>query len=631
MYIRKIGFLLFICLIWNQAAVSEKKGLDFVMSPFILSNVIKETKADETLLQKLPPSIDLSAGMPPIGNQGEQNSSVAWAIEYVKSYYKFSPSIVFNPNSQLKGTRITILETLPVSFPSGSFSRVNFTDLSLIKYQLSKGNPLVVGILVYENFLQAKGNGVYGLGEGKLLGGQAVVVVGYDDSKKAFKVVNSWGVDWGENGFGYIDYRWFFMVCREAWVIQKSNNNRVAPPDEIYASRGNYKDRISVIWKPVPDSIGYIVYRRMSGRGGFQKVGITGNTKFDDMGVLSGRTYIYSVVSVFDEGQNSDFSMPSNGFRDENASNSPGKVVGLKASDNYMNKILLEWQPMEENCSYDVFKWDNKQNNFNFLKRVNVSKYTDIKANKKGYAEFYTIKPVCSGKEGLFSTAAIGRTSQNKQHLLQFNTENSKTKSDTPIIQFTSQVIPNNSNFDVVLNWSPIKNAEEYKIWENVPGQSDWKEIFTLGKKETAIKFQLPSLDTFYQYAITTRVYGKIGELSKPQTVAYSLPVESKLPRTFGVTSQLEKFKGVWNGMQWTKGMDVKNIVLKIDSDDNSTFVVTINNKKKYKGNYINDATSLTVGKKLQIELSKSEDALVVQLDDNSIVEEPAKLPFLRE
>lgn len=37
-------------------------------------------------------------------------------------------------------------------------------------------------------------------------GGHAMCMVGYDDSKKSFRVVNSWGKNWGDKGFGWISY-----------------------------------------------------------------------------------------------------------------------------------------------------------------------------------------------------------------------------------------------------------------------------------------------------------------------------------------------------------------------------------------------------------------------------------------
>ncbi|MEJ0106451.1 MAG: C1 family peptidase [Bacteroidota bacterium] len=41
---------------------------------------------------------------------------------------------------------------------------------------------------------------------GKFKGGHAMVVIGYNDTKNAFKVMNSWGTKWGDNGFAWIDY-----------------------------------------------------------------------------------------------------------------------------------------------------------------------------------------------------------------------------------------------------------------------------------------------------------------------------------------------------------------------------------------------------------------------------------------
>lgn len=44
---------------------------------------------------------------------------------------------------------------------------------------------------------------------GDYAGGHALCVVGYDDSKEAFKVRNSWGASWGDNGYLWIGYDTF--------------------------------------------------------------------------------------------------------------------------------------------------------------------------------------------------------------------------------------------------------------------------------------------------------------------------------------------------------------------------------------------------------------------------------------
>jgi len=59
-------------------------------------------------------------------------------------------------------------------------------------------------------------NGIFGYSPGDVwnytgpsVGGHAMCIVGYDDSKEAFKVRNSWGASWGDNGYLWIGYETF--------------------------------------------------------------------------------------------------------------------------------------------------------------------------------------------------------------------------------------------------------------------------------------------------------------------------------------------------------------------------------------------------------------------------------------
>ena len=63
-----------------------------------------------------------------------------------------------------------------------------------------------------------------------------MVIVGYDNSKRAFKVANSWGSDWGDNGYGWIDYDHFIDLIEETQSVgvlmpnaaQKSNLGKLS-------------------------------------------------------------------------------------------------------------------------------------------------------------------------------------------------------------------------------------------------------------------------------------------------------------------------------------------------------------------------------------------------------------------
>jgi C1A family cysteine protease len=50
-------------------------------------------------------------------------------------------------------------------------------------------------------------------------GGHAVTVVGYDErTDREFIIRNSWGIGWGDGGYGYLPYG-YLPLLREAWAI----------------------------------------------------------------------------------------------------------------------------------------------------------------------------------------------------------------------------------------------------------------------------------------------------------------------------------------------------------------------------------------------------------------------------
>ena len=67
----------------------------------------------------------------------------------------------------------------------------------------------------------------------RTLGGHAMVLVGYDDHRHAFKVLNSRGRIWGDGGYGWIDFDFFRKVVDEAFVAKDAING---PPPAANAS-----------------------------------------------------------------------------------------------------------------------------------------------------------------------------------------------------------------------------------------------------------------------------------------------------------------------------------------------------------------------------------------------------------
>jgi C1A family cysteine protease len=85
------------------------------------------------------------------------------------------------------------------------------TFLRHLKHCLAGGHPFVFGFTLYESFETetVKKSGIMPIPDRKhekLIGGHAVMAVGYDDRKKAVLVRNSWGTDWGIKGHFWMPY-----------------------------------------------------------------------------------------------------------------------------------------------------------------------------------------------------------------------------------------------------------------------------------------------------------------------------------------------------------------------------------------------------------------------------------------
>jgi hypothetical protein len=111
-----------------------------------------------------------------------------------------------------------------------------------VKAALANG-PLVTTLTAYADFMTYAG-GVYKHVTGDSLGGHAVSIVGYDDTKQAWLIRNSWGPEWGENGFAWMSYEDESGIGSETWALQVAPSTGFlsvqSPSDKEYVS-GQYQ------------------------------------------------------------------------------------------------------------------------------------------------------------------------------------------------------------------------------------------------------------------------------------------------------------------------------------------------------------------------------------------------------
>jgi C1A family cysteine protease len=100
-------------------------------------------------------------------------------------------------------------------------------DLTQMKGCLADGYPFVFGFTVYESFesqqVAQDGHAPLPQAGEQVLGGHAVLAVGYDDSNQWFIVRNSWGTGWGMQGYFTLPYAYLTnrSLSSDFWTLRQ--------------------------------------------------------------------------------------------------------------------------------------------------------------------------------------------------------------------------------------------------------------------------------------------------------------------------------------------------------------------------------------------------------------------------
>jgi C1A family cysteine protease len=103
--------------------------------------------------------------------------------------------------------------------------------INQMKGCLASGNPFVYGFTVYESFetpeVAKTGVAPMPAASEKVLGGHAVLAVGYDDASQRFISRNSWGSGWGMAGYFTIPYAYLTdnNLADDFWTVRMVAKN----------------------------------------------------------------------------------------------------------------------------------------------------------------------------------------------------------------------------------------------------------------------------------------------------------------------------------------------------------------------------------------------------------------------
>src|SRR6476646_5136696 len=228
--------------------------------------------APTPLMGAMPPKVDLGPSCPPVLDQGQLGSCTANAIANAHRFDQmkqnknksFGPSrlFIYYNERDMEGTvsedsgamirdgvksiaQLGVCDekdwayviskfaskppascyTSALDHQALSYQRVT-QSLTQMKGCLASGFPFVFGFTVYESFESAavaKSGDVPLPSQGEqVLGGHAVLAVGYDDSKQRFIVMNSWGTGWGKKGFFTMPYAYMTdsNLADDLWTVR---------------------------------------------------------------------------------------------------------------------------------------------------------------------------------------------------------------------------------------------------------------------------------------------------------------------------------------------------------------------------------------------------------------------------
>jgi C1A family cysteine protease len=104
--------------------------------------------------------------------------------------------------------------------------------LASIKSHLASQLPAMFGFTVYSSISSSRPDGKvpFPSETEKVEGGHAVMAVGYDDAievpsggssptRGAIMIRNSWGTDWGEDGYGWLPYEYVLQGLADDWWV----------------------------------------------------------------------------------------------------------------------------------------------------------------------------------------------------------------------------------------------------------------------------------------------------------------------------------------------------------------------------------------------------------------------------
>jgi hypothetical protein len=249
----------------------------------------------------IPSAVNFSSRLPAPGQQGRANSCTAWAVAYAaRSYYTLtrenrdtqrlenlpSPNYVYTLARQRRNLPVchrgsTLVDTVEVlkhgalslaqhpyqgddceappppeviqtagDFKVRGVRLLNVKRIDDVKGALAQSNPVIIEFHSSSSFKQHRGDTVYQDSDPEYAPSDlwhAMTLVGYDEKRQAFRLINSWGRGWGDGGYAWIGYDVFASRVRRAAILDVD-----VPPPQVALPLMRPAPNLTKIWSARP-------------------------------------------------------------------------------------------------------------------------------------------------------------------------------------------------------------------------------------------------------------------------------------------------------------------------------------------------------------------------------------------
>lgn len=208
----------------------------FGYAPSVLNGTEKVVHVPEHINTQLPSAYDLRHELSPIEDQKQNPYCLPFSLSATLNYhinlikrthginYDIDERVIYDqrldknmsgmrPKTAFHWLKHTGMKIPKVSEAYKIHSYALCNSIDSIKFAIVSNGLVISGLRVQDSTRNDFWNGA------GFEGGHAICFVGYDDEKQHLILRNSWGKDYGDNGYWYFPYGMLKDKAFESWVI----------------------------------------------------------------------------------------------------------------------------------------------------------------------------------------------------------------------------------------------------------------------------------------------------------------------------------------------------------------------------------------------------------------------------